>query len=142
MEKFPSAKILPLEFREHLNIIQKSTRTYQDNIRECINQINLHSYLVVNINNDANTTLGRFTSASADGRKAFTSMSNGNAPRPGMDKNGPTALLNSLNKIDASIHAGAVQNLKFSREMFTTYRPQMEALLRAYFKNGGPQAMI
>jgi len=110
--------------------------------RESINHINLHSYLVVNINNDANTTLGRFTSASADGRKAFTSMSNGNAPSPGMDKNGPTALLNSLNKIDASIHAGAVQNLKFSREMFTTYRPQMEALLRAYFKNGGTQAMI
>jgi pyruvate-formate lyase len=26
--------------------------------------------------------------------------------------------------------------------MFTTYRPQMEALLRAYFKNGGTQAMI
>ncbi len=110
--------------------------------RDRKNKLKLHSYLVVNINNDANTTLGRFTSASADGRKAFTSMSNGNAPSPGMDKNGPTALLNSLIKPDPSIHAGAVQNLKFSREMFSTYRPQMEALLRAYFKNGGTQAMI
>jgi len=110
--------------------------------RDMKNHIKLHSYLAVNINNDANTTLGRNTSASADGRKAFTSMSNGNAPSTGMDKNGPTALLKSLIKLDPAVNAGAVQNLKFSKEMFTLYRPQMEALLRAYFKNGGTQAMI
>jgi len=102
----------------------------------------LDSYLVVNINNDANTTLGRHTSASADGRKAFTSMSNGNSPSPGMDKNGPTALLNSLVKPDPALHAGIVQNMKFSKQMFSTYRTQLEALLKTYFKNNGTQAMI
>lgn len=102
----------------------------------------LHSYLVVNINNDANTTLGRFTSASADGRKAFTSMSNGNASMTGMDKNGITALMNSLVKPSPYKHAGIVQNLKFSKDMFSRYRTQLEALLNTYFMKGGTQAMI
>lgn len=102
----------------------------------------LHSYLVVNINNDANTTLGRYTSASADGRKAFTSMSNGNAPMTGMDKNGVTAMLNSLVKLSPDMHAGLVQNLKLSKDMFTRYRHQLEALLNTYFDKGGTQVMI
>ena len=102
----------------------------------------LHSYLVVNINNDANTTLGRFTSASADGRKAFTSMSNGNAAMTGMDRNGITALMNSLVKLHPDRHAGLVQNLKFSKDMFSRYRKKLEALLNTYFSQGGTQAMI
>jgi len=89
---------------------------------------NLQNYLVVVINNDANTTLGRYTAASADGRRAFTSMSNGNSPFMGMDKNGITAMLNSLVKLDTTIHAGAVQNMKFRRRMFSTYFDKLEAL--------------
>jgi len=34
----------------------------------------LHSYLIVIINNDANTVIGEHTSASADGRKSFAYM--------------------------------------------------------------------
>ena len=40
----------------------------------------LHSYLVVVINNDANTVMGGFTGASPDGRKAFTHLNPGNNP--------------------------------------------------------------
>jgi pyruvate-formate lyase len=69
-------------------------------------------------------------------------MNNGNAPTSGNDTNGVTALLNSLVKPDTEIHAGAVQNMKFSREMFTVKRTQLKALLKTYFANGGPQAMI
>ncbi|MBL7111695.1 MAG: pyruvate formate-lyase [Bacteroidales bacterium] len=110
--------------------------------RDQRNNTNLHSYLVVNINNDANTTLGKFTAASADGRKAFTSMSNGNSPGMGRDSSGPTALLNSLAKPDPTIHAGAVQNMKFSKELFNKYREHLDALLNSYFIQGGTQAMI
>ncbi|HPG40138.1 MAG TPA: pyruvate formate lyase family protein [bacterium] len=102
----------------------------------------LHSYLVVVINNWANTIFGRVTAASADGRRYGESLTNGNAPADGCDLNGATALLNSLVKPSPAIHAGAVQNLKFSREMFTDFRPQLEALLKAYFRQGGAQAMI
>jgi pyruvate-formate lyase len=102
----------------------------------------LHSYLVVNINNDANTVLGRYTAASPDGRKARTFMANGNAPSGGCDTKGATAVLNSILKPDCTIHAGSTQNLKFSRSMFSTYRTQFDALLKTYFSMGGAQAMI
>jgi pyruvate-formate lyase len=102
----------------------------------------LHSYLVVVINNDANTILGEHTSASADGRKAFAYMNPGNAPVDGMDKNGVTAFLNSIVKPDTRIHAGAVQNMKFSKEMFSEYRDKLEILLATYWQNGAAQAML
>jgi pyruvate-formate lyase len=102
----------------------------------------LHSYRVVVINNSANTLLGHTTAASADGRRAFTPMNNGNAPSSGNDRLGPTALLNSLAKPDPAVHAGTVQNLSLSRELFTTRRGEVEALLRGYFDQGGTQAMI
>jgi pyruvate-formate lyase len=102
----------------------------------------LHSYLVVVINNDANTVMGRFTPASPDGRLAYTPMNPGNNPAGGADKNGVTAFLNSLVKPDPSIHAGAVQNMKFSREMFSKHRSALEALLDTYFASGGTQAML
>ncbi|MFJ5713037.1 pyruvate formate lyase family protein [Neobacillus sp. NPDC093127] len=103
---------------------------------------NLHSYLNVIINNSANTILGRYTSASADGRKAREPMTNGNTPSGGSDKNGMTALLNSIVKLDPRIHAGAVHNLKCSRELFTERREQFKAVLDTYFAKGGTQLMI
>ena len=102
----------------------------------------LHSYLVVIINNSANTLMGHWTSASADGRRAGTPMNNGNAPSSGNDRKGITAMLNSIIKPSPAIHAGAVQNMKLSRELFLTRRAELEALFDTYFANGGAQAMI
>jgi pyruvate-formate lyase len=102
----------------------------------------LHSYLVVIINNSANALMGRWTAASADGRRASTPMNNGNAPSSGNDRKGITAMLNSIVKPSPAIHAGAVQNMKFSRELFATRRAALEALLETYFAKGGAQAMI
>jgi pyruvate-formate lyase len=111
-------------------------------IRKQAERVNLHSYLMVIINNSANTYLGRWTGASADGRKAKEFMANANNPTGGADKNGITAMLNSLVKLDPSYHAGAVQNMKFSREMFNNSREKVKALLDTYFEKGGAQAMI
>lgn len=82
------------------------------------------------------------TSASADGRLSSMYMNNGNNPQGGADKNGPTAMLNSLVKLRTDIHAGSVQNMKFSRSMFTQKRDQVNALLKTYFRKGGGQIMI
>jgi pyruvate-formate lyase len=111
-------------------------------VRDQEKSIGLHSYLVVIINNSANTLMGHWTSASADGRKSGQPMANGNNPSGGNDKNGVTAFLNSLTKPSPFIHAGAVQNLKFSREMFYSKKEFLKALLKTYFENGGAQAMI
>lgn len=102
----------------------------------------LHSYMAVIINNDANTTLGKWTMASADGRKAHDPMANANMPSAGSDKKGITAMLNSIVKLDPSILAGAVQNMKFSKDMFNKNRKTVKALLNTYFYKGGTQAMI
>ena len=102
----------------------------------------LHNYLVVIINNNANTVLGRTTMASADGRLAFTPMANANAATGGADKNGITALLNSLIKLNPSLHAGAVQNLKLSKNLFQNHKDQLLALLKGYFQSGGTQLML
>ncbi len=102
----------------------------------------LHSYLVVLINNWANTLFGWTTLASAEGRLAGEPLANGNNPASGADVNGVTAFLNSLVKLDPAVHAGTVQNMKFGKEWFGEMRPKFDALLKAYFADGGTQAMI
>ncbi|MHB8579268.1 MAG: pyruvate formate lyase family protein [Ignavibacteriaceae bacterium] len=111
-------------------------------VRDQISITNLHSYLVVIINNSANTLMGHQTSASPDGRLCGTFMNNGNAPSGGSDKEGITAMLNSITKPSTAIHAGAVQNMKFSKELFNEKREKLKALLQTYFDKGGAQAMI
>lgn len=105
-------------------------------------RVGLDSYLVVIINNSANTLMGHQTSASADGRKSGEPMANGNNPSGGNDKKGVTAFLNSIAKPLSSIHAGSVQNMKFSRDMFNSKKETLLSLLKTYFENGGAQAMI
>lgn len=111
-------------------------------VRDQVKKGNLHSYLVVMINNSANTTLGRLTAASADGRKKGMYMANGNNPWGGNDKKGLTAMLNSLVKLRTDLHAGAVQNMKFSPELFQDNGAIVKSLLKSYFHQGGAQAMI
>ncbi len=105
-------------------------------------KVGLHSYLVVVINNWANTVLGQHTGASADGRAAGQPMANGNNPSPGADQMGVTAFLKSLASLDPTIHAGTVQNMKFSKDWFAEHRRQFDALMQTYFAMGGTQAMI
>jgi pyruvate-formate lyase len=105
-------------------------------------RVGLASYLVVVINNSANTLMGAHTAASADGRRDGTPMANGNAPTGGADGAGLTARLNSVVRPSPAIHAGAVQNLALSRELVTDHRAAVEALLAAYFARGGAQLMI
>jgi pyruvate-formate lyase len=105
-------------------------------------RVGLDTCLVVIINNHANSVLGRYTGASADARRAGEPMSNGNNPSSGADRSGTTAFLRSLVKLDPALHAGAVQNMKFGRELFRDRRAAAEALLSAYFDAGGAQAMI
>ena len=111
-------------------------------VQDQAKRVGLHSYLVVVINNSANTLMGHQTAASADGRKSGEPMANGNNPNGGSDVNGPTAFLNSLVKPSPYIHAGAVQNMKFSKEMFTTKKDVLKSLLETFFENEGQQAMI
>lgn len=111
-------------------------------IRDQRERTNLDWYLNVMINNKQNTILGRWVGATADGRKAGREMANGNTPSGGNDKNGVTALLNSLVKPCQDIHAGTVQNLRFGTDFIANNKDKFDDLLDIYFEKGGPQAMI
>lgn len=103
----------------------------------------LDCFGMVNINNRDNTTYGRNTGATPDGRYAGTSLSNANNPTAGMDKNGVTAFVNSLLKARGDIHFGTVQNMKFSKDTFNGMRKAViYPLMDSYFGRGGTQAMI
>lgn len=105
-------------------------------------RVGLDSYLIVVINNSANTSLGLLTGAGADGRHAFVSMANANSPQAGADENGITAMLNSMLQADTDIHAGAVQNIKFSKETFNESRTAAVKVMESYFERGGAQLMV
>jgi pyruvate-formate lyase len=105
-------------------------------------RVGLDYFLIVNINNYMNVTLGGQTIASAEGRKAGKPLANGNTPTAGNDTSGVTAFLNSLVKPDVNLHAGYTQNMKFSKSLFREERPKVRALLDTYFASGGAQSMI
>ena len=102
----------------------------------------LDSFLVVLINNGDSVVLGKATGASADGRRLGQPLSNGNQPSAGNDFCGVTALLNSMARLDAGLHAGTTQNIKFARALLREHPEQVKALIRAYFNQGGTQIMV
>lgn len=99
-------------------------------------------FLIVISNNQMNTEWGRTTAASPDGRRAGMYMNPANNPQSGADRNGPTAMLNSLVKLDPRFHAGSVQSLKLTPRLFAQHREKLNALLRGYFQQGGCHLMI
>lgn len=128
---------------DYADDIAKELHEYVCNkIRNSAKEVGLDYFLVVMINNQIGTQWGTNTAASANGRRRGDYMSNGNNPQSGNDKNGPTAMLNSLNKLTPCIHGGAVQNMKFSKELFNNNREIAKSLLDVYFKDGGAQIMV
>lgn len=99
-------------------------------------------FLIVISNNQLNTEWGLDTGASPDGRLRGVYMNPANGPQGGADKNGPTALLNSLAKFDARYHGGSVQNIKFTPSMFNRHRDIIKSLFKTYFERGGCHLMV
>ena len=85
--------------------------------------------------------LGGRCGASSDGRKAGEPFAIGHAPTAGFDKNGITALFNSIGKVDPA-NGGATTNIKISREFFTSSRAKLEAIFQVYFAKGGAQSNL
>lgn len=105
-------------------------------------KVGLDTNLAVIINNAQNTTLARWVGATPNGRKSGTATANANNPSAGADKEGITAMLNSILKLRHDNHAGMVQNLRLSKELYYTGRKKVIGLLENYFEKGGAQLMI
>lgn len=138
-------KAAPKYGNDH-DYVDAITRQVSEHVAHCTCEqaarIGFHYFLIVNINNYANVSMGKQTAASADGRRCGAPLANGNTPTAGNDTRGVTAFLNSIVKLDPSEHAGYTHNMKFSKQMFREDRAKVSALLKGYFASGGTQAMI
>ena len=76
----------------------------------------------------AHASLGTGVGATPDGRKAGEPLADGLSPTQGVCKNGPTAVINSVSKLDhAAAYNGTLLNMKFPSECM-----QSDTKLRAF----------
>jgi formate C-acetyltransferase len=82
---------------------------------------------------------GQVTGATPDGRKAGAPLSDGISPSHGSDKNGPTAVIKSVARIDHSRTGGTLLNQKIMPHLLSNEegREKLANLVRSYFKLGG-----
>jgi len=82
---------------------------------------------------------GKVVGATPDGRLAHEPLSEGISPFQGMDRNGPTAVLNSALKIDHLRTGGTLLSQKFTPDFFrddSSIR-KITQLIRSYFRMDG-----
>ncbi|SMD08091.1 formate C-acetyltransferase [Desulfocicer vacuolatum DSM 3385] len=82
---------------------------------------------------------GKMLGATPNGRKAHTPQSDGTSPSHGADRNGPTAVINSLAKMDQVRSGGTLLNQRFLPSVLSTDKDlkKMAGLIRTYFGLGG-----
>lgn len=88
---------------------------------------------------------GRAVGATPDGRRAFEVLTDSVGATQGMDRNGPTALLNSVLRLPLSLAAGTpVLNLRFTKDIMRSDEGLRKVwmLIRTYFARGGMQAQL
>jgi pyruvate formate-lyase/glycerol dehydratase family glycyl radical enzyme len=93
----------------------------------------------------AHQYFGKITGALPHGRRRGEAFSSGIAPVNGMDRKGPTALLNSVNSIDFTQIANGVNfNLQFDQALLRGEKGAslLDALLKIYFERGGMQVQV
>jgi formate C-acetyltransferase len=85
---------------------------------------------------------GVFTGASADGRRKTEPLSNGLCPTSGMDENGPTAILNSIKKLENGLMTNG-NSLILSFHPNTLKLNILIPLIRTFFEpEGGYQVQF
>lgn len=82
---------------------------------------------------------GRVTGATADGRKAFQPLSEGVSPVQGADRQGPTAVIKSVAKMDHIRTGGTLLNQKFAPQFLADEEgiDKVTRLVRSYFSLDG-----
>ncbi len=82
---------------------------------------------------------GKQTAATPDGRPAGFPLSDGTSPAHGADRHGPTAVMNSLGKLDQARTGGTLLNQRFSPGALAGEAGprKLARLIRGYFRQGG-----
>ena len=93
----------------------------------------------------SHTTMGAATAASANGRRAGETLSDGGSPSQGCNRHGATATLRSLSKADYRLApGGAAINLRLSPSHVEgeSGLERLAALLKTYVAMGGEQLQV
>jgi len=88
---------------------------------------------------------GEVTGALPNGRRRGESLASGIAPSNGQDRLGPTAMLNSVNRVDARNFANGLNlNVKWDSNSIRgqTGRLALKNILKTYFRRGGMQVQF
>jgi formate C-acetyltransferase len=89
---------------------------------------------------------GLVTPATPDGRRAGTPLAGSVAASAGYERNGPTAVLNSVCKLNSrkSWQCGYQVNIRFHAGMIAnrSQRDKLRAMLNVYFQKGGEELQI
>jgi formate C-acetyltransferase len=114
-------------FEAYFNAIDGRTNT-----RGGINRINL-------LPTTCHVYFGSVIGATSDGRHAQKPLSEGISPVQGADRCGPTAVINSVAKMDHVRTGGTLLNQKFTPQLLETDRglDRLVHLVRTYFKLDG-----
>ncbi|WP_147818868.1 trans-4-hydroxy-L-proline dehydratase [Salidesulfovibrio onnuriiensis] len=82
---------------------------------------------------------GKMLGATPNGRRAHLPESDGTSPSHGADRNGPTAVVKSLSKMDQAKSGGTLLNQRFLPSVLATDRDldKLCGLVRTYFTLGG-----
>ena len=88
--------------------------------------------------------MGKQVAASANGRKNGEAISESHSPMYGTERNGPTALLNSVAKLPFQYTAGGCLNLKLQPSFVKGEKgtQTLKNLITGYFKKGGQHIQI
>jgi formate C-acetyltransferase len=89
-------------------------------------------------------SIGKSMGATFDGRRAYTSYSDGCSAAQGRDVNGPTAMLLSLTSWDQSaLLGGMVVNIKFGKDSLDQSKiDSFLALVRVFMERGGIEMQV
>ena len=97
-------------------------------------------YTLSNVSQTLNLTQGAVTAASADGRHAFTPLADNASPHMGRDRQGPTAAVNSVAKLDQTqMWNGHLYNLRFDPVSVAGDKGRLiiGGVIRNFFDQGG-----
>ncbi len=126
------------DIEETDNLAARLVREFRQALSKYKNQEG-NSYAANMIPTTTHIFFGDLTAATADGRNAGAPLSEGISPVQGMDRQGPTAVINSLARIDHASCAGTLVNLKFNPTALEGKENLHKfcALIRSYFDLGG-----
>ena len=124
-------------YRKLLELFSEENDKYKDS--------RFGNYQLIVLNQTYNIWQGRAVGATPDGRLAGEPMANNGSPSNGMDRNGPTAVANSIGKADTLlVQKGVLINHKFDPAIAKGEKgiKMLEAFLEGYFDAGGQHIQI